>query len=202
MLEYVFRDHMQLAIHAALLFAVGAFAAWPIVHYRLWALAWPALAVFRLVLRLLGRSPSLARTTAVIFGFNGVAIFLYMAAGFHPLLPKLFAIWTGINVCVVAAMAGEEGLMESSRPAPGQWVPPPRLGALCGLVVLLLELPCFWYALAMGMSMGHAVQSGEASYADALAARAGAYAAVILPMLLLSAVAESVTVRGAGAREP
>jgi len=201
MLEYVFRDHMRLAIHAALLFAVGAFASWPVVHYRLWALARPALAVFRLVLRLLGRSPSLARTTAVIFGFNGVAIFLYMAAGFHPLLPKLFAIWTGINVCVVAAMAGAEGLMESARPARGQWVPPPRLGALCGLVVLLLELPCFWYALAMGMSMGHAVQSGGASYADALTVRAGAYAAVILPMLLLSAVAESVTVRGAGTQE-
>jgi hypothetical protein len=199
MLSFVFRDHARLALHAALLFAVGAFAAWPVMHYRLWGLARPALVVFRLVVRLLGRSPSIARTTAVIFGFNGVAIFLYMASGFHPFLPKLFGIWTGFNVCVVAAMAGEEGLMAAARPAPGQWMPSRGLGALCGLLVLALELPCFWFALAMGMSMGHAVQSGGAHYLLALAVRAGAYASVILPLLLLSALAESVALRGSDA---
>ena len=87
MLSFVFRDHARLALHAALLFAVGAFASWPVVHYRLSALARPAIVVFRLVVHLLGRSPSIARTTAVIFGFNGLVIFLYMASGVHAFLP-------------------------------------------------------------------------------------------------------------------
>jgi hypothetical protein len=201
MLSFVFRDHAKLALHAALLFTVGAFASWPVIHYRLSAVAQLPLAVFRLVVRLLGHSPSLAHMTGVIFGFNGTVIFLYMATGCHPLLPKLFGIWTGLNVCVVSALATEEGLMEPALPAPGQWAPPPGVGALCGLLVLVLELPCFWLALAMGMSMGHAVQSGAASYGEALAVRTGAYGAVVLPLLLLSALAEAVALRGSGPRE-
>ena len=200
MLEFVLAEHFRLAIHAALLFAVGLFVSWPVVHYRLDALAALPLAVFRAVLRLMGPSPGIARMTAVIFGFNGIAIFIYMASGLHPLLPKLFAVWTGMNVGLVVGMGREEALVEQARPRAGQWVPAARLTRLCGLLVLLLEMPSFWFSLAMGMSMGHAVRAG-AAYADALGERAAAYAAIILPALLASALAESVTVRGSGAAE-
>ena len=200
MLEFVFRNHLRLAVHAALLFAVGLFISWPIVHYRLRALARLPLAIFRFVLRLIGPRPSIARIAGVIFCFNSVAIFIDMASGFHPLLPKLLGIWTGANVGMVAGLARQEGLAEPCEVGAGQWVPPARLVALCGLLTLVLELPSFWFALAMGMSLGHEVQSGSAPYLSALAVRAGAYAAIVMPLLLLSALAEAVAVRGAGRR--
>ena len=203
MLSFVFRDHARLAVHAALLFAAGAFAACPAVCYRWQALARLPLAMLRFLVRLMGPAPGILRVAAVIFGFNGLAIFLYMASGIHPVLPKLFALWTGFNVCVVSAVAGRGNLLGALRPADDRWRPPPGLAAACGLLVLLLELPCFWLALAMGMSMGHAVRSGAASYPHALGARAAAYAAVILPLLLLSALAEAVAIGAqAGHTEP
>ena len=197
MLEFVFRAHMRLASHAALLFAVGLFISVPVVRYRLRPIAWLPLAVFRLVIGLIGSSPSMARMVAVIFSFNTVAIFLYMASGFHPVLPKVFGIWTGMNIGIVMGMARQEELAGRSGWAkPGQWRPSRSLTGLCGLLVLLLELPCFWFAVAMGISLSHAVQAGMQSYTEALAPRASAYLAVIAPLLLCSAVAEAVAIRG------
>ncbi|MHC4788981.1 MAG: hypothetical protein ACYS8K_07230, partial [Planctomycetota bacterium] len=70
MIEFVFAVHLRLALRAALLFAVGLFAAWPVVRYRIKSLAALPMAVFRLVLRLIGPSPTIARMAGVIFGFN------------------------------------------------------------------------------------------------------------------------------------
>jgi hypothetical protein len=199
MLDFVVRTHLRLALHAGLLFAVGIFVSWPIVHYRLRAVAWPAVQAFRLILRLVGPSPSIARTAAAIFLFNTIAIFVYMASGFHPLLPKVFGIWTGLNIGVIVSLAREGDFIQRSRPTPEQWRPPPRLVAVCGTMVLALELPCFWYSIAMGMSMGHAVQAGVQPYAAALETRAAAYVGVIVPLLLCSAVAEAIAIRGTAA---
>ncbi|MHC4481087.1 MAG: hypothetical protein ACYS1C_09005, partial [Planctomycetota bacterium] len=142
MIEFVFAVHLRLALHAALLFAVGLFAAWPVVRYRIKSLAALPMAVFRLVLRLIGPSPTIARMAGVIFGFNTVAIFIYMASGFHPLLPKVFGIWVGMNIGIVTALARhQEELLDTGRPEAGQWVPSAHLTGICGLMVLILELP-------------------------------------------------------------
>ena len=202
MVEFVFRDHLRLAGHAALLFAAGLFAAWPIVHYRLRGPARLPLAIFRLVLGLMGRSPSIARMAAVIFCFNTSAIFLYMSTGFHPLLPKVLCVWTGLNVGLIAGAARLGESRGPGRPGADQWTPPRGLTLLCGLLVLLLELPAFWFSIAMGISMGHAVQSGGSPYLGALAVRAGAYFALVAPALLVSALAEAVAVRGSAGRAP
>lgn len=200
MVDFIFRQHSRLAVHAALLFAVGLFASWPIVHYRLKALARLPLVVFRFVIKLLGRSPSIARMACVIFCFNTLAMFAYMASGFHPLLPKVFGIWTGLNIGIIMGMAREEReLLEAGLPSAGQWRPAGGLATLCGLLVLVLELPCFWFAIGMGIGMGHEVQSGALPYRDALAPRALAYAVFIVPLLLLSAIAEAIAIRGSGA---
>lgn len=201
MVEYVLRAHFRLAADSALLFAVGLFLSWPIVHYRLELLTRLPLAVFHLVLRLIGTSPSIARTAAVVFCFNSVVIFAYMASGFHPLLPKVFGIWIGMNVGIIIGMVGRRGaLPHVGRPAAGQWVPPASLTAVCGALVLMLELPCFWFAVAMGISMGHTVQAGAEPYLSALALRAQAYLAVIVPALAVSAIAEAIAVRGPAGR--
>jgi hypothetical protein len=199
MLRFIFAEHRRLALHAMLLFAVGAFAAYPIVRYRWRLIAVPPLVLFRAVLRLVGRHPSILRTTAVIAGFNSLIMFLEMVSGWHPLLPKLFCVWTGMNVVLVMAMAGTEYDWAEEVLSPGaeQWTPPPVVSAVCGLLVLALELPCFWFSIGMGMRMGLNVQSGAMTYAEALAPRARAYLTVIVPLLTVSALAEALAIRGA-----
>lgn len=198
MLRFLLQEHARLSLHAAILFAVGLYAAYPVVRFRMGVVAWPALALFRAVLRLLGPSPSLALAAGVIFSFNSVVIFLYMASGFHPLAPKLFAVWTGLNIgAIMGAVHRGEVPAGPLLIAPGQWRPPSWLGGVCGLMVLLLELPCFWLAIAMGMSLGHAVQA-DVPYLVALAPRALAYCGVVVSVLFVSAVAEAVAIRAAG----
>jgi len=202
MLGFVFSEHLRLAAHSALLFIVGLFVSWPVVHYELKAVARPPLAIFRGVLKLLGPSPSILRMMGLIFSFNGVALFAYMATGFHPLLPKLLAIWTGMNIGIIIGMGADEAdLISVSPPTPSQWVPSPGLAVACAPIVLLLEMPCVLFTIAMGISMGHAVQSGVA-YSQAFAVRAGAYLSVVLPLLVLSALAEAVAIRGSAAHTP
>ncbi len=196
MLRFVFRQHFRLATHAALLFGVGLFVAWPVIRYGLRALVRPAEEVLRLVTRLMGPTPSVPRMAAVIFGYNVMAIFAYMASGFHRLLPMVFAIWTGFNIAVLVGVTQrEEDFMESFRRAPGQWAPPPHVTAVCGVLVLMLELPSFWFSIAMGISMGHAVQAGQ-SYVGELAVRSHAYLTVVAPLLLVSAIVEAIAIRG------
>ncbi len=200
MLEFLLRRHWRPALDALLLFVVGLFVSWPVVRYRLRALTWPPRAVFRFILRLMGRSPGIPRVGGVIFAYNATAIFIYMAAGFHPLVPKILGIWVGMNVGIVTLTMRQEGeAVEAFRPEPDQWRPPAVLSVPCGLVVLLLELPCFWFAIAMGISMGHRVQAGDASYFSALAMRAKVYLSLLVPALLVSGMAEAVAVRGSAA---
>lgn len=197
--EYVLVDHFRLALHAALLFAAGLFVAWPVVRYRLHGVAWLPRKIMRFVTVLMGPRPSIFRITLVIFLFNSTVIFIQMASGFHPFLPKLLGLWTGMNVAIMASMADPEDMPALSSVPPDGWVPPSALTIICGLTVLVLELPCYWFALAMGMRMGHEVQEG-AIYSSVLAERARVYALLIVPALLASAAAEAVSIRGSGAR--
>lgn len=202
MVEFVLIEHFRLAVHAAALFGIGLLLSWPVVHYRMMRVAWLPLRVFRIVVALMGPRPPFARMTAVIFGFNALTIFLYLAGGWHPVFPKLCGLWIGMNVAIVAVMGREdERIMEMGRPGEEAWVPGRPLSMLCGLAVMLLELPCFWYALAMGMSLGDAVQDGRAPYLEALGVRALAYVTLVAPALLVSAAAESAAIRGMAARK-
>ncbi len=198
MLYFVFRDHASQAAQAALLFTAGAFFSWPVVRFRLRGVAALPVALLRLVVRLIGPAPSFVRMAGVIWAFNSAAMFIDLAAGFHPLLPALLCLWTGLNIGVVVGMAPREmAVPAASRPGPGRWSPPPAAARLCGLLVLLLELPCLFYTTAMGISMGALVQSGTLHYLPALAVRGRAYALVIVPLLLVSAIAEAIAIRGA-----
>ena len=201
-LHFIFTLHQKLGLYAAFLCVVGLFLSWPVVHYRIGAVARLPLAVFRAVLRAVGPQPSLARLAGVIFGFNVIVIFIDMALGVHPVVPRLLCMWTGMNVGIIAGLGDEAGLAFPRAAAPGRWRPSRPLAALCGLAVILLELPCFWLTIAMGMSLGYAVQSGASDYASGLAVRAQAYATVIAPLLACSALAEAVAIRGAAPRPP
>lgn len=199
LVKFIFAGHLALAAESAVLFTAGLCLAWPIVRFQLRAVQAPALAIFRMVVRLIGTQPSLLRMTLVIFLFNGSTMFLYMTASVHPLIPKLIAVVTGANVAMVFLNSERvPGASELGRPGSTQWVPSGGLTLLCSLVVVLLELPCFWYAIAMGMSLGQEVAAGTSSYGPAFEVRGRAYGAVLIPLLFLSAVCESIAVRGAG----
>ncbi len=196
-LEYVLVEHLRLAVLAAILFAVGLFVSPVVARLRIAALEWLPLQLFRLIMRLVGPGPSLARMAGVIWVFNSAAMFVYMASGYHPLAPRIIGVWTGLNIGIVAARArsDEAGLAGLMVPRAGQWAPPAGLAWMCGALVLLLELPCFWYALGMGMSLGGDVQREGVQYLAALRPRAWAYLLLIVPTLLVSAVAEAIAIR-------
>lgn len=201
MLDFIFRAHLPLAADAAMLFAVGVLLSFPVVRLRLRGVAALPRALLRLVLRLIGPDPTLARMAGVIWAFNSVVLFVDLASGFHPLLPALLCVWTGLNVGVMVGMAPQEmRALGAGRPRPGRWTPPRGLASPCALLVPLLELPCFFYTVAMGINMGILVQSNALPYLPALAVRGRAYAAVIVPVLLASAIAEAIAIRGAASR--
>jgi len=194
---FVLVRHFWPACEAALLFALGALLAWPLFLAAPAFLSRVPRMVLSLLRKLLGEDPGIARMTGVIWGFNGTAMFLYMASGVRPWFPQAVAVLTGLNIAVVVLWAGEDGGFDLGRPAaPGRWAPGRGLAALCGLAVLALELPCFWYALGMGISLGRAVSSSGVPYVQGLLPRGQAYSLVILPALLVSAFCEAVAIRG------
>ncbi len=204
-IRYILVEHFSLAVDGAILLAVGLFAAVPVVKYRLTALQWVPLRMMDIAMRLIGDPVRLLRVTLVIWLFNSAVMFVYMASGFHPLPPKIFAIWTGLNIGVVLAHAGREtpepGLCRRPPVPSGGWRPPRPLTVLCALMVPALELPCFFYAIALGMRMGAEVAWGGVSYTEALAHRASAFASVIVPVLLVSAFAEAIAIGGGAPEE-
>ena len=201
LLHFVFVNHFSLACMAALLSVSGALLAFPAVRWGPSFLVRMPLALFRMVRSLMGSRPGLLRMGIVIFVFNGSAMFVYMASGVRPLLPFVIAALTGFNIAVILLLADQAVTAKSKQgPTAIRWVPGNILTGLCGAAVLLLELPCFWYAIALGVDMGRVVTEGQAGYTQALAVRAEAYIHLILPVLLLSAICEVIAIRGMEAR--
>ncbi len=195
--SFVFVQHFGPACGAALLFLAGALLAFPVVKHGSPRLTWLPLILFRMVRRMLGTRPGMTHLWSLIFGFNGTVMLLYMASGVHPGIPAAISILTGYNIAVILLVAAKaedlDGLAVSpvSGWKPGKWV-----AGICGLAVLLLELPCFWYSIAMGIRLGQAIVAGQTSYVEGITVRLHAYVLLILPTLLVSAVCEAIAIRG------
>ncbi|MEW6441021.1 MAG: hypothetical protein AB1640_08820 [bacterium] len=197
LLRFVFVQHLGPACWAALLAAAGCLLAVAVERLELERLLDLSMLLFRMALRLVGREAN-ARMAAAIFAFNGTAIFLYLACGFHPALPAAIALLTGFNVtAILLAVSRTAAASEESLPRTGgRRVPGRNVTTLCGTAVLLLELPCFAFSVGMGIRLGQDVLAGRTGYLEGLALRAEAYAAVILPLLFVSAICETVAIRG------
>lgn len=196
--RFVFIDHFVLACVAALWFVAGMVLAIPVARWDIKWLQRLPLWFFRSVLRLFGDQPSLLRMTLIIFFFNGSAMFIYMSSGVYPLVPKIIALMTGFNIAAFFVKSTEmEDLLDARAPSTAQWIPGPGLTILCGLVVILLELPCFWYAIAMGIKLGQ-IATSHGGYTAGFEERGRAYGSILIPILFASAICESIAVRGAG----
>jgi uncharacterized membrane protein SpoIIM required for sporulation len=64
----------------------------------------------------------------------------------------------------------------------------------------MLELPCFWLSVGMGIGLGRALSVpgayNAANIRQQLAPRIDAYWMIIVPILLVSAIAETIAIRG------
>jgi hypothetical protein len=201
--SFVFVQHFGLACGAALLFLVGVLLAFPVVKQGSTRLTWLPLTLFRLVRRMLGTRPGMTRLGFLIFGFNGTVMLLYMASGVRPGIPAAISILTGYNIAVILLLAEEVEDSDAPAVSPASgWTPGKWVAGICGLAVLLLELPCFWYSIAMGIRLGQEIVGGQTSYVQGIGARLHAYALLILPVLLVSAACEAVAIRGMSTSPP
>jgi hypothetical protein len=197
LIEFMFIRHFGQAWIAALLSMGGVLLSYPVIKWDIKGLQAVPLWIFRTVLKLLGDQPGLVRMSMVIFCFNSAAMFLYMATGVHALIPELIAACTGFNIAVILFKTRERNeFSELGVPGSAHWHPGRSLTRLCGLMVIVLELPCFWYSIAMGMSLGSEIHAHQITYVQGMAVRGQAYGTFFVPMLFLSALCESLAVRG------
>ncbi|NQT88614.1 stage II sporulation protein M [bacterium] len=187
-------DHVGLGGVAAVLFVAGLGTSAAVVRHDVrWLMAMP-LWVVRRVMGFIAPSFPPVRVFLLIFLFNSVAIFFYMASGVLIVAPAAVAFLTGMNIGVIVLRSREIGL---PAPTGEPREIPPWVGP-CGMAVIALELPCFWMAMAMGIRMGQALSRNytTARLAELFTPRAIAYACVIVPILCISALAETAAIRG------
>ncbi len=179
-------EHTRPAFGMAMFFGAGVVFAFPAFR-RHWAplLAIPRWFAGRLE-RIMRRNPSRLGLAVFIFLFNGSIIFLYMLTGLVPGAPLLVAFLTGMNVALAA-------LLGKGRVSPETFDRPlPFSARLCAVLTFCLELPCFWYAMALGWTIKTTLVDvfQGVEIAD-VQVRVLAYRRVILPLLAVSAVAEA-----------
>jgi len=189
--------HIGLAAVAALLFVAGLGTAGAVVRHGVrWLMVMP-LWIVRHVMGLIAPGFPPVRVFLVIFLFNSIAIFIYMASGVLIVLPAAVAFLTGLNIGIIVLRSREMGL-PAAQPSDGEPHEVPAWVGPCGLAVVALELPCFWLAMAMGIRMGQQLSRDYslARLGELFLPRATAYLCVIVPTLLLSALAETAAIRG------
>lgn len=155
-------------------------------------------AILRGVFRAFGDG-SLERIAVVIFLFNSCMMFLYMLSGALVLLPWIFAMLTGLNIALIGSGSIPEWMGERMEKFAEDY--PAGAVKACGLAVLLIELPCFWFSIAMGGTLGLGMLSNFSypHFRFLSRDRVEAYIVVIMPLLAFSAICEALAVKG-GAR--
>lgn len=185
------------ALGASLAFFIGVYSARFVLASNIRPLMAVPVWVLRKLGRFLRRNPTIPALGLLIFAFNGTAMFIYLLLGLVPFLPATVAFLTGMNVAVGAAK-GPEIMAELGPAEPEHPEAPPRLNpvaAACSVVVLLLELPCFWFTIALASGMSYTVVTvAEPRNLPDFKLRLMTYASIILPLLAVSAFAEAYSV--------
>lgn len=196
--KFLIIDHFPLACEAFLWFFGGALLVIPSSRWKRNFCESTCRGILNLIKWLFGRDPGFFRTATTIFLFNGSAMLIYMSLGVRPEIPKLIASITGFTIALCFSMPREEGtILEINRPGFQQWLPSSYLTAICGILTVLLELPSFWYTIAMGISLGEEVLRSPYSYLVEHQLRVSVYSTTVLPVLFVSAICETVAIWGA-----
>lgn len=128
-------------------------------------------------------------------------MFVYMSTGAHPLVPSLIAATTGFTLTLCFSLPQEaESLFDFETVGPNDWLPSRSLAIAGGAATVLIELPCFFYSIGMGITLGQEVMRDRVPYLSGLETRATVYLTTVLPLLLISAICETVAIRGTSSR--
>ena len=212
-LRFVFAEHghWKLAGVAAAAFFGGLASAGVVVRAHLHGLMRFPLWLMSALMRFLWAFPNYFTIFLLIFLFNSTAMCVYMLTGVLPVLPHVVCFMTGMNIGIVVLvgggvgqrLAGSVGRMPASAEGDESAPPPADPAAkggcfrvVCFLIVVVLELPAFWFAIAMGTSIGRWWHDADPAGAlgAAVIERLRAYASVIVPILAVSGAVESVGV--------
>lgn len=170
----------------AFLFGAGVLFAVPVLRWNIRPLLVTAEWFAARVARVLASGPSRLRLGLFIFGFNACAIFIYMLSGLVPYLPAVTAFMTGTNVAL-ASLIGRKHRSEIRMRV--HLSPSARI---CMLLTFCLELPGFWYAMALGYTITTRIPDLVArSNLSSVQERVAAYGMVIVPVLAVSAFCEA-----------
>ena len=179
--------HTGTALAMALIFGAGAVFSLPVLRWQVGPLLFFPRWFAGRIERILTGAPSRIRLALFIFSFNSSAILLYMLTGLVYGVPALVAFLTGLNVALAA-------LLSDARTLSGKTMRPlSRSARACAALTFCLELPCFWYAMAMGWAMETRILDiwRDAAALQSARDRVIAYVIVIVPILAISALAEA-----------
>jgi hypothetical protein len=200
-IAYLFIDHFLSACKAALYFLLGALAVIPLIRWYPTVCRKACGRLLRFIEKLFGPNPGLFRIAATIFLFNGTAMFIYLSTGAHPLVPSLIAVTTGFTLTLCFSLPQEaESLFGFKTAGPDDWIPSGPLAIAGGVATALIELPCFFYSIGMGITLGQDVSHDQVTYLSGLQTRATVYVTIVLPLLLVSAICETIAIQGIGSR--
>lgn len=139
-----------------------------------------------------------------IFLFNSIAIFLYMLSGLLVVFPVLIAFLTGANIGIIILQPLPEEVKGVNIYRPREVVSIGPFQVFLAILVPLLELFAFCYAVALGLQMAPeillrfpTINCGEfINLAWGLAApRILTYLRVCVPLLFVSALAEARVIK-------
>lgn len=191
--------HVLGAVGAMVAFFIGVYSARFVLASNIRPLMAVPVWLLRKLGRFLRRNPTIPALGLLIFAFNGTAMLVYLLLGLIPFLPAVVAFFTGMNVAIGAAK-GPEIMTELSPDKVEEETPEalPRLNPLaaaCSVAVLLLELPCFWFTIAMASGMTYNITNvAEPRHLPEFKLCLMTYVSIILPLLAVSAFAESYSV--------
>lgn len=182
--------HTWGAAAAALFFAAGAACAIPVLRHRVRFLMATASRFLKILRHIYDTRPSTFFLGLFIFVWNGTIIGISMLTGLVPWLPVIMVFILGLNVMLTSILGQKAFQGEHLK----LWRPS-LFGRACAILTFLLELPCLWFSIAMGLSMeANLLEVFRGEGVEDIRKRVAAYVIVILPLLLISALAEAYAV--------
>ena len=174
----------HLILLAGILFTLGIVLADPVLERNIgWLISYPVW-VYKNIEKLMEHLSSVLLTFLFIFFFNAVNLFLGLVSGFLVILPILLAVWTGLNVGIVARK-----MMIEQNQAGSLW--PIFLNP-----VAVFELPASWISFSIGLEMGikYLSVSKYAVVGSLFLERLSLFFYLVIPMLIVAALLEAAII--------